>query len=86
MLALFIFLNYVDVSKIPVIGRMVSFLSEISTKIYLYQFCMLSIWASVYNRLGRTIDLSYVCAVVICTVLMGYTMHFVDAAIARVVK
>ena len=64
MLILFIVTNYVDVSHIAVVSRIVLFLTKFSAEIYLYQFCLLDLWALVYDRLGWNIDLSYVCVVI----------------------
>ena len=86
MLTLFIMINFVDVSQIAVVGRIVLFLTDFSTEIYLYQFCLLELWASVYGRLGRDIDLFYVCAVTISTIVLGYVMHFVDLRLSKAVK
>ena len=86
MTLLFMFLNYVDVNENSVIGKAVSFLTGFSTEIYLYQFCLLELWASVYGRMRWDINLTYVCAVTGSTIVLGYVMHFVDAGIAKAVK
>lgn len=84
MLVLFLIVNYVDVVKLPVVGRIVSFLTGFSTEIYLYQFCFLGLWVSVYREMGVNVDLTYVFAVVVSTLFLGYFMHFVDVWILNV--
>lgn len=79
-------INYVDVTKIAVVSPIVLFLTGFSAEIYLYQFCMLDLWSSVYGRLGRNIDFSFVCVVLIFTVILGYVMHFVDRRISKALK
>ncbi len=86
MLILFIVTNYVDVSHIAVVSRIVLFLTKFSAEIYLYQFCLLDLWALVYDRLGWNIDLSYVCVVMVSTIALGYVMHLVDLRISKAVK
>lgn len=86
MFTLFIMINYVDVTKIAVVSPIVLFLTGFSAEIYLYQFCLLDLWSSVYSRLGRNVDLSFVCVVVISTVILGYVTHFVDRRISKTVK
>lgn len=69
-----LFAHYVDYRKIPVVG----FLTLYSTEIYLYQFMMLNICG-----MGRKIDLLYVLMVVVCTLLMALPTHQINKLVSK---
>lgn len=73
---------YIDYTKIPIIGH----LTKYSTEIYLYQFIVLSIVVAKYQVYNKKIDLSYVCIVVLITVLLAILMHFVNKMISGVIN
>ena len=86
MLCLFILLNKVDIARFSIINKPIALLTRFSTEIYLYQFCLLDIWSAIYGQNGWNINLSYVAAVVVSTLVLGGAMHFVDMGILRIIK
>lgn len=82
MLVLFLIIQYVDISRIPVIGKMITFLTTRATEIYLYQFWLLLMFVRIFENNNRDIDLLYAALVVLSTLLLACVMHLIDKRIA----
>ncbi len=71
-----------DYRRMPLIG----WLTKYSTKIYLYQFVVLSVVSELYNKSGYEINLGYVGIVVSITIGIAIVMHKVDNMIFDLMK
>lgn len=80
------FVAFVNPKAIPGVSEIISFLTERSTEIYLYQFCLLSIVAELYARNSMVINISYILVVAVSVCILAYIMHFIDGWIGKLIK
>ena len=80
------FVVFISPQDIPILGRIISFLTKRSTEVYLYQFCLLSIVAELYARNNMEIDISYILVVVVSVCVLSSIMHYIDGWVGKLVK
>lgn len=81
-----VFVAFINLQSIPIAGSIISFLTEQSAEIYLYQFSVLDIVQKLYEKNNMTIDISYILISVAGVCMTAYVMRYVDAWIAGKIK
>lgn len=78
--------TYINPYNIPIIKSILSFLTERSLEIYLYQFCILDIVKRLYVVNSMQIDFSYVLVVVAGVCVISCVMSYLDIWVGGRVK
>ena len=81
-----VFVSFINVQSIPIVGSIISFLTKQSAEIYLYQFSVLDIVQKLYERNNMAIDISYILFSVAGVCVIAYMMRYIDVWIAGKIK
>ena len=81
-----VFVAFINLQSIPIVGSIISFLTRQSAEVYLYQFSVLDIVQKIYERNNMTIDASYILVSVAGVCVIAYVMRYIDVWIAEKIK